>query len=388
MISSQVDIRSGGHAQALRLVYVVTEDWFFVAHFLPLARAARKAGFEIVVVTRVTAHGKEIEAEGFRIVPLVADRASFGVVKLLSTVIRLRSILAAESPTVVHAIALKSIILSGLAAIFVRKPGKVFSVTGLGYLWSDSRRFLGPFRLIVRQILQLISDGRKAIFTFENDDDCREFPKLKNRVVVGGWGINSSDIVPRLDRPQAPIRVVYLGRMLRAKGIELTVQAVELARKKADIQLELWGTPDPGNLTSLTEEELRDFSLRDGIKWCGRAGDIAETWHRADIAILLSEREGMPRSLIEAAAAAVPMVAFDVPGCRAIVRHELTGFLLPKDHVAAVADAILMLAQDDTLRERMGLEARNDFEQRFSTHSVVPKIMDLYFELVRHLKMQ
>ncbi|ENN84217.1 glucosyll transferase, group 1 [Rhizobium freirei PRF 81] len=372
----------------LRLVYVVTEDWFFVTHFLPMARAAQRAGFEIVVVTRVGDRAKEIESEGFRLVALAADRSAFGIGPLLSTLFRLRAIFLRERPDIIHAIALKSIILGGIANLLSGGSAGVFSLTGLGYLWSGNRSVLRVSRAAVRSILRVLGLRSPITFTFENDDDSHEFPHLNDKIVIGGWGVDAIPLSPKSMHSASPVRALYLGRMLKSKGIEPTVKAVQLAREKVDVQLELWGTPDPGNLTSLTEDQLLAFSKLEGVRWCGRAADVSTTWQRADIAILLSEREGMPRSLIEAAATGLPMIAFDVAGCRSIVQDGINGFLVPPGDVRAVADAILKLANDAELRARMGAAARSDFEQRFSIESVVPRIIEVYFNLVRYPQMR
>ena len=371
-----------------RLIYVVTEDWFFLTHFMPMARAAQKAGFEVTVVTKVGDRAREIRNEGFRIIELPASRSSFGIGALLSTIWRLRSIFAQERPDVVHAIALKSVILGGVANLLGGGGPAVFSLTGLGYLWSGNTPFLRISRATVRLALSLLAMRSSTIFTFENEDDALEFTSLRRKMVIGGWGIDIAAL-PSRERTQAdlPVSVVYLGRMLKAKGIGQTVEAVQLARQFTNVRLDLWGKPDPDNLTSLTEDELLGFSTLGGVTWHGWAPDISRAWQRADIAILLSEREGMPRSLIEAAAAGLPMIAFDVAGCRSIVRNGVNGFLAPRGNIRAVADAIETLAGDAELRKRMGAAARADFEQRFSTGSIIPRITEIYLNLVRHPQM-
>ncbi len=367
-----------------RLLYVVTEDWFFVTHFLPMARAARNAGFDVVVVTRVANNATEIESEGFRLVDLSTHRSSFGLFALVSTVFRLRSVFVRESPTIVHAIALKSIVVGGGATLLRPRTAGVFSLTGLGFLWSGDRLALRMARRGVRLFLRLLAFRNPTIFTFENADDAAEFPTLPRKVIIGGWGLDPTESSPRQNSGAvASLRVIYLGRMLKAKGIESAVEALQIARKSVDIHLDLWGMPDLENLTSLTEAQLTELSTRDGVKWHGRAAEAFSTWQRGDVAILLSEREGMPRSLIEAAAAGLPLVSYDVPGCRSIVRHGVNGFLIPPGDLNGVADALIKLASNPDLRKRMGSAARADFEERFSTDSVVPKITALYLDLVR-----
>ena len=114
------------------------------------------------------------------------------------------------------------------------------------------------------------------------------------------------------------------------------------------------GTPDPANPTSVTEEEATGWNDEPGITWLGRVDGIGSLWARAHIAVLPSRREGLPKSLLEAAACGRPLVATDVPGCREIVRHEETGLLVPFGDVEALADRIGTLARAPDQRARYG----------------------------------
>ncbi len=363
------------------LVYLVSEDWFFATHFLPLARAAKAKGFRIVIITRLGRFTPVLQAEGFDLIDFSASRSSFGPAGLIRAVAQLRAIFRREKPTLIHAIALKSVVLGGVAARLAGGVPAVYSLTGLGYLWSTPGLAPRVLRSVVKAILRLL-DRPSAAFSFENEDDCAEFPTLRSRTVIGGWGMEPAEIEARPQRDAGPVRVVYLGRMLKAKGIEAAVRAVELARETVDIELELWGAPDPGNLTSLTEADLLDLSKRPGIRWFGKANSAQDVWARADIAILLSDREGMPRSLIEASSASLPLVAYDVAGCRSIVQNGVSGYLLPHANEIAVAEALVRLASDSRLRQRMGAAARTHFEARFTVERTVPRLLGIYFDLV------
>src|SRR5258705_4096419 len=99
-----------------KLLYLVTEDWFFVSHFLPMAREARAMGFEVVVATRVREQATRIEAEGFRVVPLEGERRSVGLVEVVRGFARIARIARAERPDLVHCVALRMVALGGLAA--------------------------------------------------------------------------------------------------------------------------------------------------------------------------------------------------------------------------------------------------------------------------------
>jgi len=379
---------AGAHAESAgpkpRLVYVVTEDWSFVTHFLPMARAARDAGFEVVVVTRVREHRAAIEEEGFRLVNLGADRSTFHPLKLLGTIFSLRKILKTEKPDLIHALALKSVVLGGIAAGVSKSPAKILSITGLGYLWISDGPRQRVARALVRGLVGRLARHGNTRFTLENPDDLSDLGLRERASVIGGWGIDPDALKPSAKPRQPPLRVAFLGRMLRSKGVADAVEAVRRARAMGvDVELDLWGLPDLGNLTSHTSQELEKFAATAGVAWRGRAPDVRSVWSGADIAILLTEREGLPRSLIEAAASGLPMIATDVPGCRSIVRDGVDGFLVPRGDPEAAANAIARLAREPLLRARMGAAARLGFEARFTTDAVVPRIVDLYLELTR-----
>ncbi|MGX9944836.1 glycosyltransferase [Bradyrhizobium denitrificans] len=350
---------------------------------MELARAARDAGFEVVVATNVLCHRRAIEREGFRVVEMTADRASLSPLALCRSLALLRNILCREQPDLIHALAIRSIVLLAASTLIGRRYPLVASFIGLGYLWSRRGWAGRMIRQFVRLQTSWIARSPAAVVTFENADDRLEFPRLRNGIVIGGWGVEIE--APQSTRKVSDdvVRVAFLGRMLRAKGIEDAVAAVQLARKQdRRIELELWGRPDPDNPTSYTADELTRLSSADGVKWMGEAPDVATVWERADVAILLSEREGMPRALIEAAGHGLPMIATNVPGCRSIIQDGVNGLLVPSNNPAVAAEAILRLAQDVGLRERMGQMAREQFERSFSKDAVVPRILEIYSRLI------
>ncbi|WP_439371721.1 glycosyltransferase [Bradyrhizobium sp. DASA03120] len=364
-------------------MYIVPEDWTFTTHFLEPARAARAAGFEVTVATFVRHRRDAIEREDFRLLETPTERASLSLVSLLRSILRLRKILTEERPDLVHALSIRSIVLLGLSGPIGRKYPLLASFTGLGQLWGHAGWAAEMARGFVRLQACWLSRGQTALVSFENEDDRREFPHLADSVIIGGWGIEIESRRSTRSMGDGLVRIAFLGRMLKSKGLETTVEAVSLAQaRRPRIELELWGTPDPGNPTSYTADELTQLSVIDGITWMGKAPDIATVWERADIAILLSESEGMPRALMEAAGYGIPMIATNVPGCRSVVRDGVDGFLVPHGDPVAAAEAIVRLARDPVTRMRMGRKARERFDECFSRAVVVPKILEVYSHLI------
>ena len=187
-----------------------------------------------------------------------------------------------------------------------------------------------------------------------------------------------------LPEPQGPPTVAFVGRLLADKGIHALIDAHRLLRQRgSNIELLIAGTPDPANPASVSTNDAESWSREPGITWLGQVGDISALWARAHIAVLPSRREGLPKSLLEAAACGRPMIATDVPGCREVVLPGKTGLLVPYDNAPALAGAIETLATSRELRARYGMAARQLVVDRFSANAIGQQTVDLYRSLVR-----
>ncbi|TMJ04761.1 MAG: glycosyltransferase family 4 protein [Alphaproteobacteria bacterium] len=365
-----------------KLLYLVTEDWFFVSHFLPMARTARAAGYEVVVATRVREHAAHIEAEGFRVVPLEGERRSLGVFEALRGFLRIVSIVRAERPDIVHCIALRMVALGGLAARFGGAKRLVLAPTGLGLAWSEDSAINLSARTALRVIIGRWLRGPQTRYLFENTDDPREFG-LENSsavTIVPGAGVDPPQYPPSPEPVAPPVKVAVVARMIEAKGIADAVAAVRRARELgAPVELDLYGAPDPSNRRACSEADLRRWSSEPGIRWHGRTADAAEVWRTHHVAMLLTwYREGVPRSLIEAAACGRPIVTTDAPGCRDLVRDRQEGILVPLRDVEAAARALAELAADPGLRMRLGGAAHARFMERFTEADVCRRVGSVY----------
>ena len=369
-----------------KLLYLVTEDWWFCQHFLPMARAARAAGYEVVIATRVRDRRAQIVAEGCRVVSLENERGSMGAVEILLSVLRMLRIARAERPDVIHCIGLRMMVLGGLAARLAGQKVLILAPTGLGHLWIENGAFGRLARLLVRFLVGRWLRGPGTHYLFENSDDPREFwldPGEAAVTLVGGAGVDPSDFAVAPEPPAPPVKIAVVARMIVPKGIAESVGAVLRARELgAPVELHLFGAPDPSNRRSTTEADLRAWSAQKGIFWHGSTSDVAGVWRKHHVAMLLSYREGLPRGLVEAAAAGRPIIATDVAGCREVVRDGREGLLVPRNDVEAAARAVVRLVEDQTLRAGMGAAARARFIDRFTDARVMCTVGDLYRSLV------
>lgn len=373
-------------AHPIRLVYVVTEDWFFASHFLPMARAAVAMGLSVAVVTRVRAHRAAIEATGARLVHLEAERSSLNPMAAGYAAGQLSAILKALQADIVHCIALRGILVGGTAAAMAGIPARVYALTGLG-LTGARKDIAGRMaRVALRHLIRGPLSSRKTHFVFENPDDARALgldPADTGVTIVGGAGIDP-DAYPVAPVPEMPpLRVAIVARMLWSKGIDTAVEAVRRARAAdARIELSLYGAPDPSNRRAIPEATLREWS-RDGIVWHGATTDVADVWAAHHVGCLPSRGgEGLPRTLLEAAACGRALLATKVPGCRDLVREGVEGLLVPPDDPAALAHALVRLSADPALVVRMGSAARSRIETGdFTEAAVTQAVCAIYADL-------
>jgi glycosyltransferase involved in cell wall biosynthesis len=383
--ANSADAKPCAAASAPRLLYVVSEDWYFLSHRLPMARAARDAGFEVHVATNVQDGAAAIEAEQFILHPIPFARGRLSPRASLATIMALRRVHRAVAPAVTHHVSLQPSVL-GLIAALGRPTACVNALTGLGYSFTSTTAKAKAVKLAIGSVLRLLLDRQRVINLVQNEDDRAALMVLgiaKSRIaLIAGSGVDVARLVP-LPEPAGPPTAAFVGRLLDDKGIRILLDAHRLLRARGmEAQLLIAGTPDPANPASVTAAEATSWNSEPGISWLGHVGDISGVWARAHIAVLPSRREGLPLSLLEAAACGRAMVATDVPGCRAIVIAGETGLLVPVDDAQALADAIERLLRDPQLRAQFAAAARRLVVQKFSADIIGQQTVALYRQLL------
>ena len=371
-----------------RLLYLVTEDWYFMSHRLPMARAASEAGYEVHVATRVNRHGDAIRAEGFELHPVDLHRGSINPFNFIAAVTQVRRLYRRLAPAIVHHIALQPIVAGSAAAIGL-PPVQVNSVLGFGSVFSSDTAKSRVARVFLRRSIGTFLNRSAALTLVLNPEDREMLIGLGGdpaRIeLFPGSGVDVGRFSP-LPEPSEPITVGFVGRMLMYKGVATLVGAQQaLAASGRPIRLLLAGARDTANPNSVDRHALDAWAKRPGVTWLDHVEDVRTVWARAHIAALASRSEGLPLSLLEAAACGRPIVASDVPGCREIARANLNALLVPPDDVQALAGAIARLADDAQLRRTMGLAGRQLVELTYSSEEVGRRIVAIYDRLVARL---
>ena len=350
-----------------------------------MARAARDAGFEVHVATRVQDGAGAIEAERFILHPIPFARGRLSPLASLATILSLRRIHRTIAPTVTHHVSIQTAVL-GMIAMLGRPVACVNALTGLGYSFTSATAKAIAVGLITRSALRVLLDREGVISLVQNDDDLAAVMELgipRSRIMlIAGSGVDVGRLNP-LSEPSGPPTAAFVGRLLDDKGIRTLVAAHRLLCGRGEhTRLLIAGIPNSANPASVTQEEATSWNNEPGITWLGQVEDISSVWARAHIAVLPSRREGLPLSLLEAAACGRAMVATDVPGCRMIVVPGETGLLVPVDDAVALANAIGRLLHETELRAQFGAAARRLVVERFSADIVGRQIVALYHRLL------
>ena len=369
------------------LLFVITEDWYFCSHRLGLAEAAQRAGYRVTVATRVRSHGHVIRAAGLKLIPYENVRSGLNPFKELAALLRLIAIYRRERPDISHHVAMKPVIYGSIAARFAGTQHVVNAIAGMGWVFSNGG-ISGLLRPFVRAALRLAL--RSGTVIVQNPDDVNQVIRMgvpRDRIRhVAGSGVNLWEFQHRqhhAERSAVPL-VVLPARLLWDKGVGEFVAAARILRKQGiAARFMLAGQPDPLNPSSIPLSQV-DAWVREGvIEHAGWVEDMAALFSLTDVVCLPSYREGLPKSLIEAAAAALPIVTTDAPGCRDVVRNGDNGFLVPVKDAKELALALNRLLSDAELRLQMGARGRVRAENEFGLDRIIDQTLRIYAETDR-----
>lgn len=375
----------------MKVVLFANTDWYLYNFRASLAIALRDAGHEVLLVSPPGIYGDKLRALGLRWLPAPMQRRSLNPLRELALLFWLRRLLLAERVTLVHGFTIKCAVYGALAARLAGVPARVSAVAGMGYVFTSHDLKARLLRPLVRGLLRLALGGPSARLILQNPDDVALFSQARlvddTQVrLIRGSGVNCTRFVSSGRRhKEGPLRVLLASRLLWDKGLAEYVAAIRLLQAQSrPIQFLLAGTPDPGNPASVTEATVKAW-VDDGLlQWLGHVSDMPRLLAAVDVVVLPSYREGLPKTLIEAAACGLPLITTDMPGCREVVTHEVDGLLIPVRDAAALATAIARLQDDPALAARLGAAAQQKALTLFDEKIVIAQTLAVYRELTLH----
>lgn len=369
------------------LLIVVNVDWIFLSHRIAIGEAAVKNGYRVIVATKDSGKADLIRAKGMEFVPLPISRSGTQPIKELMLLWSFYKLYKKVQPDLIHHITLKPVIYGSVVAKVIGLK-TVNAISGLGYSFTDKRK--GLLQKVLVSLMKYGFSKRDNHLIFQNKDDLKELKSLgiiSNRTaisIIKGVGVDLETY--RFEHKKKEIiSVVMPSRMLWDKGVKEFVEAAKLLKEKyfGQVQFNLYGKIDKENKMGVLKSYLENQEIEGYLKWYGHQEDMLRHYVTADIVVLPSYREGIPRTLIEACAAGLPIVTTTAIGCRDCVDEGENGYKVPVKSVIELAEAIekLILSPED--RIRMGQNSRKKAEHEFDQKEVIKKHLQIYDSMIQ-----
>jgi glycosyltransferase involved in cell wall biosynthesis len=366
---------------------VANVDWFFISHRLCIAQEAVKQGWQVFVAAEDTGRAFEIESKGIQFINFPFSRSGTNPLQELKTLKNFYKLYKNIEPDVVHHITLKPVIYGSFVAKILKVKGVLNAVSGLGYNFTEGRSGIVSKIMIKKMRFGFARENVSIIF--QNQDDCQELKDLNviglnnNIVFIKGSGVDLEGFKSQDVLKQDKIKILLPTRMLWDKGVKEVREASDILKQKYSdkIIFVLSGLADEENKAGVPSSYLNDWQDGGYVQWIGYQKDMVSVYQDADIVLLPSYREGMPKTLIEACAMGKPIITTDAIGCRECVDEGVNGFKVPIKSPEKLADAIIKMIEDDSMRAEMGKQSRLKAIKEFDQKQVIAKHIELYTKL-------
>ena len=351
-----------------------------MTHRLGLAKAAILDGFDVHVACSVSSYRARIEATGCVLHHLSIHRGSLNPFSLLCTMLSFYWLVRKLRPDIIHNVALGPIIIGTPIALAASSAVLINAVNGLGIHFTGNSWLRG----LLERILKYIARAPRVTITAQNQEDQAFLSSLspKKIVLIRGSGVDAGHFHPPRHRSNSTeaVTITQASRLLWSKGINELVLATKILRNKGyNITTQLVGKPDLCNKDHVPTAIIEDWHREGVITWLGPQEDVAAVYRPSDIAVLVSYyRDGVPKSLIEAAATGLPIVTTNMPGCRDIVVDGVNGYLVPPKDAFSLATALERLITNQALRHTLGSQGRQRVLDIFEDHLIYHQTIALY----------
>lgn len=366
-----------------RLLFIVNVDWFFVSHRLPIALAAQKQGYDVHLACNFTDKADSLRALGFTLHQLDLSRSGTGLWSEIMAFANIFRTVKAVKPDIVHLVTIKPVLYGGIASRLLRVKQRVASISGLGYIFIADGVKASLLRNSVSLLYRFALSSAKTKVIFQNPDDKQLLLDMgairpEQVVMIRGSGVDLSSYQVAAEPEGVPV-IMLVARLLFDKGVlEFVEAARQLKLQGRTIRMVLVGDTDEGNPKSVSAEDIAGWVHENLVEHWGYQADINSTMAKANVVVLPSYREGLPKSLIEAAACGRAVITTDVPGCRDAITPNVTGLLVPVKDATGLANGIIKLVDDAALRKGMGQQSRLLAEQAFDINLVINIHLGLY----------
>jgi glycosyltransferase involved in cell wall biosynthesis len=370
-----------------KLLLMTNVDSFFISHRLEIGLEALKKVYEVHVACLLTKNNINfLKKKGFFVHNVNFHRSSLNIFSFFKNLLEIFFLFNSVKPNIVHLISIKPVILGGIVCKILKVPSVVFSITGLGSLYLSKSFLFRIYKLVINQIYKFIFTHKNIKIIFQNISDLYFFKKkikldIKKTILIKGSGVPLKKYSSKKIPVGRPI-ILMASRFLKDKGIfEFLNSAKILKEKKINAEFVLAGSEDQANPSRVSLATINEWEKKKLISNWGFQKNMNHILSKATIVVLPSYREGFPKVLMEAAACGRPVITTNVAGCRDVVKHNITGMLVPVRNSRALANAIIYLLKNKVKLTQMGKKALFYAKKNFDIKNIVKKNLEIYSEL-------
>ncbi len=372
-----------------KILILVNYLSFFLSHRLPIANALLAKGFDVFIGYGELrgADPKLLEQRGFKVNFVPIQPGGINFFKDLKTLYHIWKYFNKVKPDIVHLVTIKPYLYGGIISRLIGVPSLITAVSGLGTLFIGKKLNTRILRIFLYPIYKFAFGHKNQKIILQNKDDLKTLVSwgvLKSNKVnlIKGSGVKLQDFT-NLEEPKGTITICFAGRLLRDKGVLEFISAARILRERGvNARFLLAGDIDVNNPTGINFDELKKRNKEDYVEILGYQKNISTLYEKSHIICLPSYREGLPKSLIEAAAAGRAIVTTDVPGCRDTVIPNVTGIIIPPKDSFKLADAMQRLIEHPQERISMGKAGRKFAEKEFPIEKIVQNHLEIYQDLL------
>ena len=361
------------------ILITINGHLFTAKHRLPLINGLIANGHNLkCVVPKDSEAMKELVENNINIIEWNISRRGLNPFSGIISIFQLVKIYRSESPDIVINATIKPVLYGTFAAYFIKVRSVINIITGLGSIFISKVWYNSIIKSFILILYKMVFSLVKQTVIFQNPDDknilINKNYKFVNAVIIKGSGVNIKDF-PFHQLPRKK-RITFIGRVIREKGIESFISAMKIIQKeRKDINFTIAGPLDIGNPSYISESTMKHWQNLFNVEWWSENQYISDVYKKSSIIVLPSQREGLPKTLLEAGLSGRPVIASDVPGCKDVVLNGTTGYLFPLENHKKFASYILSLIDNYDEMKKMGVAARQHIIENFSDEVIVPKLV-------------
>ena len=371
-------------------ILIVSNCYWYIYNFrIDLIKLLKNKGYKVIVIAPKDEYKTLVNKYVDEVKDWNLKRGSINPLWVIRSIIQIIFLYKEISPKLIHNFTIKPCLYGGLAARITRQKIVISHITGIGPSFFGFSKAIRVLSYLLKPIYKFsFSKNSKIIFHNKHDRDIfvnKKICKVKSSCIIEGSGVDTEKFKNNKIKTLYfdPIQILFPARIIREKGfIELFETCLILWKEGYPFKLNIAGEIDLENKSTLTQKEINDISMNKNINFYGKVIDMKSIYSKTDIVVLPSWREGLSKSLIEAASMGLPIIATNVPGCKEIIENKKSGILIPLKNKFLLKKAIKKLIQNPKLGIKYGIKAREIVKNKFEVSHINNKIVELYQQIL------